>query len=287
MKNKKIIITISSLAILAVASFATYNFYTKSSDQKSVGENIVANYKGGYVTLNQAQIELNKLAVQNPDLKGIAFESLNNDQKEIIIKEIVLKEIAYKEAKRERLNKEKDYKQALKLFETELLKQKLFVKITEDAKKEENLKKNYDELVKNLKDKQDIRISYIALKTQKEANSLHKILTKYPNSFAKQAKLKSIDKETAKNGGDLDFIIEDALPKEIVDNAKQLEKGEISKAFKLADKWVIIKLEDLRPAKIAKFEDAKQALATSLSQKALQDFISESIANANISIVIK
>lgn len=287
MKNKKIIITISSLAILAIASFATYNFYTKSSDQKSVGESIVANYEGGYVTLNQAQIELNKLAVQNPDLKGIAFESLNNDQKEIIIKEIVLKEIAYKEAKKEKLNKEKDYKQALKLFETELLKQKLFVKITEDAKKEENLRANYDELVKNLKDKQDIRISYIALKTQKEANSLHKILTKYPNSFAKQAKRKSIDKEIAKNGGDLDFIIEDALPKEIVDNAKQLEKGEISKAFKLADKWVIIKLEDLRPAKIAKFEDAKQALATSLSQKALQDFISESIQDANISIVVK
>ena len=287
MKNKKIIITISSLVILGIASFATYNFYIKSSNKGSAEENIVANYKGGYVTLNQAQIELNKLAVQNPDLKGIAFESLNNDQKEIIIKEIVLKEIAYKEAKKERLNKEKDYKQALKLFETELLKQKLFVKITEDAKKEENLKKNYDELVKNLKDKQDIRISYIALKTEKEANSLHKILTKYPNSFVKQAKLKSIDKETAKNGGDLDFIIEDALPKEIALHAKQLEKGEISKAFKLADKWVIIKLEDLRPAKIAKFEDAKQALATSLSQKALQDFISESIQDANISIVVK
>ena len=287
MKNKKIIITISSLVILGIASFATYNFYIKSSNKGSAEENIVANYKGGYVTANQAQIELNKLAVQNPDLKGITFESLNNDQKEIIIKEIVLKEIAYKEAKKERLNKEKDYKQALKLFETELLKQKLFVKITEDAKKEENLKNNYDELVKNLKDKQDIRISYIALKTEKEANSLHKILTKYPNSFVKQAKLKSIDKETAKNGGDLDFIIEDALPKEIALHAKQLEKGEISKAFKLADKWVIIKLEDLRPAKIAKFEDAKQALATSLSQKALQDFISESIQDANISIVVK
>ena len=287
MKNKKIIITISSLAILAIASFATYNFYIKSSNRGSVGENIVANYKGGYVTLNQAQIELNKLAVQNLDLKGIAFESLNNDQNEIIIKEIVLKEIAYKEAKKERLNKEKDYKQALKLFETELLKQKLFVKITEDAKKEENLRANYDELVKNLKDKQDIRISYIALKTEKEANSLHKILTKYPNSFAKQAKLKSIDKETAKNGGDLDFIIEDALPKDIVENAKTLEKGKISKPFQLADKWVIIKLEDLRPAKIAKFEDAKQALSTSLSQKALQDFISKSIANANISITLQ
>ena len=56
MKNKKIIFTISSLAILAVASFATYNFYIKSSNKGSAEENIVANYKGGYVTLNQAQI---------------------------------------------------------------------------------------------------------------------------------------------------------------------------------------------------------------------------------------
>ena len=86
MKNKKIIITISSLVILGIASFATYNFYIKSSNKGSAEENIVANYKGGYVTANQAQIELNKLAVQNPDLKGITFESLNNDQKEIIIK---------------------------------------------------------------------------------------------------------------------------------------------------------------------------------------------------------
>ena len=53
MKNKKLIITISSLAILAAASFTTYNFYTKSPDQKSAGENIVANYKGGYVTRSE------------------------------------------------------------------------------------------------------------------------------------------------------------------------------------------------------------------------------------------
>jgi hypothetical protein len=46
MKNKKIIIVISSLAILAIALFATYNFYIKSPDQESAEENIVANYKG-------------------------------------------------------------------------------------------------------------------------------------------------------------------------------------------------------------------------------------------------
>ncbi len=282
MKNKTIIIAIATLLITFLATY-----YILSHQSLTKDTDVVARYEGGVVTLNQAQTELSKLSLQNSDLKGIAFGSLNNDQKEIIIKEIVLKEIAYNRAKKERLNEQKDYEQALKLFETELLKQKLFVKIAEDASREENLQTHYDELVKNLKNKQDIKISYIALKTESSANSLYKILARYPNSFAKQAKLKSIDKETAKNGGDLDFIIEDALPKEIVDNVKQLKKGEISQPFKLADKWVIIKLADYRAAKIAKFEDVKQALATSLSQKALQDFISRSIQDANISIVVK
>lgn len=108
MKNKKLIITISSLAILAVASFAVYNFYTKSSNKRSVEENIVANYKGGYVTLNQAQIELNKLAVQNSDVKVISFESLETHQKEIIIKEIVLKK-SPKNEEPNNLNSNKDF----------------------------------------------------------------------------------------------------------------------------------------------------------------------------------
>ena len=46
-------------------------------------------------------------------------------------------------------------------------------------------------------------------------------------------------------------------------------------------------MEDLRPAKIAKFEDVKENLAQSLSMKALQDFISGLIEEANIDIVVK
>jgi peptidyl-prolyl cis-trans isomerase C len=288
MKNKKIIITSISAIALILISITSYKLLGRSDDNsKDPSKIVISNYKGGKVTLRDAQLELDKIIIRNEKLKGLTFNQLTSDQKENIIKEIIIKKIAYKEAKKRNLHKNKQYKEALRLFETEMLKNNLYADIAKKASEEENLKSNYEKLAKDLEGKKDIRISYIALKTQKEANSLHKILTKYPNSFAKQAKLKSIDKETAKNGGDLDFIIEDALPKEIALHAKQLEKDEISKAFKLADKWVIIKLEDLRPAKIAKFEDAKQALAASLSQKALQDFISKSIANANISIVVK
>ena len=288
MKNKKIIITSISVIALILISITSYKIFgdsnKKSNDPSKI---VISNYKGGKVTLREAQLELNKLIVRNKKLRGLTFENLTSDQKESIIKEIILKKISYKEAKKRNLHKNKEYKEALRLFETEMLKNNLYADITKKASEEENLKKTYEKLVKDLENKKDYRISYIALKTENQANLLHKTLSRSPKSFATQAKRKSVDKETGKNGGDLGFILEDALPVEIVNQAKQLEKGKISKPFKLADKWVIIKLEDLRPAKIAKFEDAKQALATSLSQKAIEDFIFKSIEDANISIIIK
>lgn len=228
MKNKKLIITTISIIAIIIASFATYNF---TSSKGSTQKEIVARFEGGVVTLNQAQIELNKLTLQNPNLKGITFNNLTSDQKEAIIKEVVLKEFAYKEAKKRKLHKSKEYKEALRLFETEMLKNNLYTDIANKAREEKNLKENYDKLVKDLDGKQDLKISYIALKNENDAKYVHNILLKYPSSFARQAKLKSIDKETAKNGGDLDFVLEDALPVEIINQVKELEKGQISKPF--------------------------------------------------------
>ena len=62
-----------------------------------------------------------------------------------MIKEIILNEIAYKEAKKRNLDKEKDYQEALKKFESELLKQKLLITIAKEATDENSLRKNYNE----------------------------------------------------------------------------------------------------------------------------------------------
>ena len=288
MKNKKIIIISISAIALILISITSYKLLGKSDDNsKDPSKIVISNYKGGKVTLRDAQLELDKIIIRNEKLKGLTFNQLTSDQKESIIKEIIIKKIAYKEAKKRNLHKNKEYKEALRLFETEMLKNNLYADITKKASEEKNLKSNYEKLAKDLEGKQDIRISYIALKTEAQANSLYKILVKSPKSFASQAKRKSIDKEIAKKGGDLGFVLEDVLPEEIAAQAKELEKGEISQPFKLSDKWVIIKLIDQRPAKVAEFEEVKQSLAQNLSVKAVQDFIRESLIDANISIIVK
>ncbi len=248
---------------------------------------IVATYKGGQVSLKDANLELNLLISKNEKLKGLTFEKLNSEQKEAVIKEVILNEIAYKEAKKRNLDKEKDYPEALRIFESELLKQKLLITIAKEATDENSLRKNYNELVEKLKNKKDLRISYIAVKTQKEAEALYQNLIKSPHSFASLAKKKSLDREVAKKGGDLGFVLEDVLPADVLKQAKALRKGQISKPFTTNGKWVVIKLDDERAAEILPFEKAKDILANNLAKKAMEDFASQSFEKAQINILVK
>lgn len=281
MKNIKTASLIISLSFFLTSCNGLGSFFKDNSDKSPV----ISKYKNGKVTLQEAQEELDKFIAKNDKLKGLTFDKLEKDQKETIIKEVIIKKIIYKQAKKQKLDKEEDYKKSIRLIETELLKQKLFVKLIEDAKKEENVKKYYDELVEKLKNKQDIRVKYISVATEKQANSISRILTRSPNSFESQAKAKSLDKETAKKGGDLGFVLEDILPAEVVSKVKLMKRSEISQPIPLGDKWVLVKLEDIRPAKIEKFENVKEDLADNLAQKTLKDFISDSIENAKISFI--
>lgn len=256
-----------------------------SSDDSS--KTIISTYSGGQVSLKDANNELDKLIAKNEKLKGLTFDKLSPEQKEAVIKEVVLNHVAYKEAKKRSLNKDKDYQEALKLFETELLKQKLFIVLAKEASDEKNVKKNYDELAEKLKGKKDLRISYIAVKTENEAQGIYQFLLKSPNSFAAQAKRKSLDREIAKKGGDLGFIIEDALPAEVVKQARSVAKGQVAKPIQTSGKWVIVKLEDERAAEITSFEKSKDALAQNLAKKAIEDFVSQSFEKAKINILVK
>ncbi len=287
-KSKKLLFALPLILLLfscqSINSKSSSNSASPNSDPSSI---IVATYSLGEVTLKDANYELNKLIAKNDKLKDLTFDKLSQEQKETIIKEIALREISYKEAKKRKLNKQKDYQESLKSFESELLKQKLLYTLAKEAIDDKNVKKNYDEVVAKLKDKKDLRISYIATKTQNEAEAIYQTLVKFPTSFAIQAKKRSIDKEVGKKGGDLGFILEDGLPADVLKQAKTLKKGQISKPFLTNNKWVLIKFEDERSAEILPYEKAKDSLAQNLAKKAMEDFAQQTIEKAKISILVK
>ena len=247
---------------------------------------IVSKFNGGEVSLEEAQLELNKLALNNQDLQGVDFLALNIDEQELIIKEIIIKKIAYREALKRKLNKSDSFESALQNFKTEILAHNLYNDIKEKALNADKLQAEYVKLTQELKDKKEIKISFIAVETEQKAQNIRKIISRYPNSFAKQAKKHSIDKNSAKNGGDMGYVYKSSLSAEILAAAEKVKRGSITKPILVGEKWLIVKLEDERDATIPEYDSIKTVIEQSVAQKAVQEFILTNMENANISISI-
>jgi len=282
MKQLKIIFyLIIHLSILSCRSLdaSLQNSQNSQDDQK-----IIATYLGGVVKIIDVKIEMEKIIAKNNKLKNLKFESLNSELQKVIIQEVVINKLASKKAKQNGLDKHPDYQMAINLFENELLKQKLFIEIANKVKSEENIKKNYQELVKKMQNKKDYRLSYIALKTQNQADEIYETLNKNSKKFAELAKKESLDLESGKKGGDLGFVIEDALPSEIINAIKKLKKGQITKPILSSNRFVIAKFVDERKAEILSYSKAKEVLTNNLVKKALEDFSKEILNEADIKI---
>ena len=282
MKQLKIIFYF--IIYLSILSCRSLDASLQNSQNSQDDQKILATYLGGVVKIIDVKIEMEKIIAKNNKLKNLKFESLNSELQKVIIQEVVINKLASKKAKENGLDKHPDYQMAINLFENELLKQKLFIEIANKVKSEENIKKNYQELVKKMQNKKDYRLSYIALKTQNKADEIYETLNKNSKKFAELAKKESLDLESGKKGGDLGFVIEDALPSEIINAIKKLKKGQITKPILSSNRFVIAKFVDERKAEILSYSKAKEVLTSNLVKKALEDFSKEILNEADIKI---
>jgi peptidyl-prolyl cis-trans isomerase C len=133
----------------------------------------------------------------------------------------------------------------------------------------------------------DIQAEYDKFKAQagdKEYHSRHILVEKEDDAKAIITKLKagekfedlakqSKDPGSANNGGDLDWASPASFVKPFSDAMVALQKGQVTEApVKTQFGYHVIKLEDVRPAKVPVFEEVKPKIAESLQQKKLQEY---------------
>lgn len=144
-----------------------------------------------------------------------------------------------------------------------------------------------DYLKKNPVKDADIQAEYDKFKAQagdKEYHARHILVDKEDEAKAIITKLKggakfedlakqSKDPGSAANGGDLDWASPASFVKPFSDAMTSLKKGEITETpIKTQYGYHVIKLEDVRAAKIPALEEVKPQIAESLQQKKLQAF---------------
>jgi peptidyl-prolyl cis-trans isomerase C len=149
--------------------------------------------------------------------------------------------------------------------------------VTEDA-----IKAIYDADLKEHPPQIEIRASHILVKTEDEAKAIIKQIQD-GGDFAKLAEEKSIDTESAKKGGDLDWFTKDTMVKEFSDAAFAMQRGDISKVpVKTQFGWHIIKITDSRMQTPAPLEQRRDDIRKALSQEAVHKEVQDLIGKAQV-----
>jgi peptidyl-prolyl cis-trans isomerase C len=97
--------------------------------------------------------------------------------------------------------------------------------------------------------------------------------------LAKQSK----DTGTANNGGDLDWASPSSFPPEFAAGFTGLQKGQVTEnPVKTQVGYHVIKLDDVRPAKLPSLEEVKPQIADALAQQKLASYQEEMVKKAKV-----
>lgn len=166
--------------------------------------------------------------------------------------------LVVEQAKRAGLDKEKEYiDQINKLKERVLFESYLIKELEPKASNATALNQKYQTYLVEFKSGKEIKISTIALSTEKEAKEVISALGKGA-SFDKLQKEKGL----ASSENSDRYIPVLRMPEELKKKFNTVAKNEVTKEpIKIADTYHVIKIVDMRDSKPGKFEEVKPLLS--------------------------
>lgn len=200
--------------------------------------------------------------------------------------EVIAREIFMQEASRRGLDVTEDYKNQLELARQSILIRELF---TDFQKKnpvtEAELKAEYEKFVAANGGK-EYRARHILVESENEAKELTAKI-KGGAKFEDIAKKSSRDPGSGANGGDLDWAVPGSYVAEFSEAMVKLAKGQMTQTpVKSQFGWHIIRVDDIREAKLPTFDEItpqqKQQLQQQHTQKKLAKFQEELRAKAKV-----
>ena len=201
--------------------------------------------------------------------------------RESIKKDLIGREILMQEAEKQGFGKDVTVKQQIDNARQSII---INAMVGEFLKKnpitDADIKAEYDRFAAQAGDK-EYHVRHILLGTAAEA---HDIIAKLKGG-AKFEDLAKTSKDTgsAGNGGDLDWATPSSFPKPFSDAFIALQKGQITQTpVQTPNGFHVIKLDDVRPAKLPTLEEVKPQIAEALQQKKLQAYQEEMVKKARV-----
>jgi peptidyl-prolyl cis-trans isomerase C len=196
--------------------------------------------------------------------------------------EVIARELFMQEAQRQGLDASDDFRAQMEISRQAILIRELFGTFQKNNPvTDADIKAEYDKFV-SANGGKEYRARHILVEKEEQAKSIIASLKKGAK-FEDLAKKQSKDPGSGANGGDLDWASAGNYVKEFSDAMVKLVKGKITEApVKSQFGFHVIRLDDVRDAKLPSLEEVKPQISQQLAQQKLMKFQEDLRAKAKI-----
>jgi parvulin-like peptidyl-prolyl isomerase len=264
----------SKKSVVAAVLFTVVLFLSGSlfAAQEAQDKGFLVTVEGKAITPNDLYGALLQLYPQQAD------DTLNSLVNEILVlkeageRKVTASEKELNERKKDMGLKDNSPELAQRLIKTAILSEKMIIEDNKLSVSEKEVKDAFDANKDKLAQPEQVHLKQIFLTDPKEADDVLLAL-KAGADFSKMAQAKSKDNANiVANGGDLGYIEKSKLIPEVASVVANMNEGQLSNIIKTSDGLHIIKLEEKKPAKEAKFDsETKIMLKKALMQSKVQN----------------
>jgi peptidyl-prolyl cis-trans isomerase C len=270
--------TVAAIAALALLVLPAVSGCSKESSSQPAAANpsdtVIARVNG--VEIRQSDLAFAEEDFSN-ELRG-APADVKREQLIAYLTDVILVSQA---AEKKNLADTAEFKRRQAFLRNKLLMGALLQQRSKEAATEEEMRKVYDDAIKQASSEEEVRARHILVETEDEAKAIVEQL-KGGADFAALAKEKSKDPGSAQNGGDLDFMGKSELVPEFADVAFKMFPGQTSNPVKTQFGWHIIKLEEKRTRQPPSFEQLKDRIEAFVARKAQTELVTQLRETAKI-----
>jgi parvulin-like peptidyl-prolyl isomerase len=277
----------STKILFAVAIVAALIFVISSYFISHKNDVVIAKVNNTKILKTDVELKLREVFEMQGQVAAPEIDKLPKEVLEILVKEIYLEKQLTAEAAKSKAVKTKEVKEKILAAKERILRQAYINSLLTESVTDEKVNAKFEEMNNEIKGKKEYSVAHIVVKTKAEAEKIEKELKSKPTKFSDLAKKYSIDTESANNGGDLGYVIENNMIKEISDTVSKLQKDEISAPVETKFGWHIIKVLDIRDAEALSLDSVKENIRDQLVQDKINDINSGITKDAKIEILIQ
>ena len=282
-KKKLTFYIVIFLLLLFVVEFYIFGYFYRKYYYYNKGKLIA---KVGNIKIYDRDISgrLDYLSeIQN---KKITLSNIDKEILKAILYEVYIDKILEKEFYNKKFSKDK-IDTVINTYKRNLIREEYIKSYVTNNITNKELEQKYENLIKDIKDKEERKISHILVETEEEAERILKSLRRN-NNFEYLANKYSIDKASAINGGSLGYLMKNEIESEDFANIIFImKKGEISKPIQTKYGWHIAKVDDIRKTEIKDFPEVKDNILELLKEDLINEFLIKKTKNINIELIGK